>query len=103
MSKPEATEPTRAEIEIELERLRHRESLLDATELIADIGHCEWDYEHGRLKSCSAGYARIFNMSPAEVLESQNSWEKVLDQIHPEDRDLYLKSYRSQTETGWFR
>jgi diguanylate cyclase (GGDEF)-like protein/PAS domain S-box-containing protein len=91
---------SREELESELEKLRHRQALLDATEQVADIGHCEWDYEHDRLISCSPGYARIFNMSLAEVLDSQSSWEKVLDQIHPEDRELFTNSYRSQQQTG---
>jgi len=91
---------SRAELESELKKLRHRQALLDATEQIADIGHCEWDYERDRLISCSPGYARIFNMSLAEVLDSQSSWEKVLDQIHPEDRELFTNSYKSQQQTG---
>ena len=89
-----------AELESELKKLRHRQTLLDATEQIADIGHCEWDYEHDRLISCSEGYARIFNMSLAQVMESQSSWQKVLDQIHPDDRELYSDSYRSQRQAG---
>jgi diguanylate cyclase (GGDEF)-like protein/PAS domain S-box-containing protein len=97
-SRKQAT--SRAELESELEKLRHRQALLDATEQIADIGHCEWDYEHDRLISCSEGYARIFNMSLAEVLESQSSWEKVLNQIHPQDREAFTNSYRSQLQTG---
>jgi diguanylate cyclase (GGDEF)-like protein/PAS domain S-box-containing protein len=92
---------SREELESELEKLRHRQALLDATEQVADIGHCEWDYEHDRLISCSPGYARIFNMSLAEVLDSQSSWEKVLDQIHHEDRELFTNSYKSQLQNGF--
>ncbi len=89
-----------AELEDELERLRHRELLLDATEQVAHIGHCEWDYENGYIKSCSDGYARIFNESVAQVLESQSSWDRVLDLIHPEDQQHYTRSYESQLQTG---
>jgi diguanylate cyclase (GGDEF)-like protein/PAS domain S-box-containing protein len=88
------------ELNMELEALRHREELLDVAEQLANIGHCEWDYDDDRIKSCSAGYARIFNLSVAEVIGSQTSWEKVLQQIHPEDRELYTRSYRSQREVG---
>ena len=84
----------------ELERLRHRESLLDATEQLAQIGHCEWDYESKCLKSCSDGYARIFNQTVDEVMESQGSWSQVLELIHPEDREIYTQSYESQKQTG---
>ncbi len=46
-----------SELEAELERLRHQEMLLDATEQAAQIGHCDWDYETGLIKSCLNGYA----------------------------------------------
>jgi len=39
-------------------------------------------------------------MSIEEVIESQSSWQKVLGQIHPEDRDHYNESYLSQTTAG---
>jgi diguanylate cyclase (GGDEF)-like protein/PAS domain S-box-containing protein len=74
--------------------------LLDVAEQLANIGHCEWDYDNDCIKSCSEGYARIFNLSVAEVIDSQSSWEKMLQQIHPEDRGLYTRSYRSQREVG---
>ncbi len=57
--------------------LDQRESL-DATELIAQIGHCQWDYRHNRLLSCSQGYARIFNMSVEEVITLQSNWDQTL-------------------------
>jgi len=89
-----------AKLKAELERLRHRELLLDTTEQIAHIGHCEWDFENKRIKSCSDGYARIFNRTVDDVIESHASWEQVLNQLHPEDRELYARSYLSQLETG---
>jgi len=84
----------------ELDRLRQRELLLDATEQIASIGHCEWDFDSDRLKSCSDGYARIFGLGVNEVIEAHNSWDKLLEQIHPDDRELYARSYKSQREQG---
>jgi len=84
----------------ELGRLRHRESLLDATEQLAQIGHCEWDYENKCIKSCSDGYARIFNQTVDEIAESQGSWDQVLELIHPEDRAIYVRSYESQKQAG---
>ncbi len=84
----------------EIERLLDERELLDATELIAQIGHCQWDYNHNRLISCSRGYARIFNMSVEEVIAAQSNWEISLAQIHPEDRDLYLEAYYAQQESG---
>ena len=55
--------------EAEFEELLEQRELLDATELVAQMGHCQWDYQHNRLISCSQGYARIYNMSVAEILE----------------------------------
>ncbi len=89
-----------AVLEAELDRLRHRELLLDVTEQIAHIGHCEWDFENNRIKSCSDGYARIFNQTVDEVIEAHSNWEQVLAAIHPEDRELYARSYFSQLESG---
>ena len=84
----------------ELDKLRHREILLDTTEQIAQIGHCEWDYENDCIRSCSDGYARLFGMTVGEVQEVQSSWEKALEQIHPDDRERYRRSYESQERLG---
>ena len=91
---------TRAQLIDELVSLRHRESLLNAAEHIAGIGHCEWDYEHDRLTSCSEEYANIFGMTIDEVIKAQKNWKIWLKQIYPEDRERYELSYRSQAETG---
>jgi len=85
---------------VEFEKLLEQSELLDATELIAQLGHCRWDYRNNRLISCSQGYARIFNMSVTEIIALQSSWEQSLSQIHPEDRDKYLAAYYAQPETG---
>ena len=87
-------------MEAELEHLWRREVLFDATQRIGRFGYCEWDYVNGRIKSCTEEYARIFGMSTKEVIESQDSWEKVLEQIHPDDRETYTKSYQSQFSEG---
>ena len=84
----------------ELDKLRHRETLLDTTEQIAQIGHCEWDYQNDCIRFCSDGYARLFGLSVGEILEVQSSWEKALEQIHPDDRERYRQSYNSQERLG---
>jgi len=89
-----------AELEAELEHLRHRELLLDVTEQLAQIGHCEWDHENNRIKSCSDGYARIFNRTVDEVMASHCEWEQLLGTVHTEDRELYARSFYSQLEAG---
>jgi diguanylate cyclase (GGDEF)-like protein/PAS domain S-box-containing protein len=82
----------------ELESLRRRDNLLDVSEQLANIGHCEWDYDNDCILSCSEGYARIFGLSVDEVLASQTSWEDVMQQIHLEDREQYTQSYESQRQ-----
>jgi chemotaxis family two-component system sensor kinase Cph1 len=88
------------EMETELDRLWRREVLFDATQTIGHFGYCDWDYGNGRIKSCTEEYARIFGMSIEEVIASQDSWDKVLEQIHPDDRELYAKSYQKQFSRG---
>jgi len=39
-------------------------------------------------------------MSIEEVIESQSSWEKVVEQIHPDDRQEYRESYRLRLGKG---
>ncbi len=85
---------------VEFENLLEQSELLDATELLAQIGHCRWDYENNRLISCSQGYARIFNMSVEEIIEFQSSWGQSMSQIVAEDRDKYIAAYYAQRESG---
>ena len=83
-------------MQVELDRLRQREALFDAAESIARMGHWEWDYLSNCLVDCSEGFARIYNRSVEQMLESQSSWEKMLEQIHPDDRQKYLDAYQSE-------
>ena len=73
------------ELLAELNRLQHRDKLLDVAEQLASIGHCEWDYDNNRILACSEGYARIYGMSVADVLSFHANWDNVIQQIHPED------------------
>jgi diguanylate cyclase (GGDEF)-like protein/PAS domain S-box-containing protein len=84
----------------ELENLRHRDTLLDIAEQLAQIGHCEWDFDNDCLLSCSEGYARIYGLGMEEVLAAQTSWDDVLLQLHEDDREHYTRSYQSQRQTG---
>ncbi len=86
---------TREELEVELGRLRRRESLFDATEQAAKIGHYEWNYQHDRLESCSKEYASLYDMSVKEVLAYQDSWEKTVQQVHPDDQEQYRQGWEA--------
>ncbi len=75
-----------------LERFRHREILFNATEAVAHIGHYEWDYEKDCLRSCSEEYANLFGTTVEEMMAAESSREKTLEQIHPDDRESFLKN-----------
>jgi diguanylate cyclase (GGDEF)-like protein/PAS domain S-box-containing protein len=80
------------QLQEKLEQLLRRLTLFEATERVAKIGHYEWSRVHGRLESCSAEYAKLFNMTVAEALAAHNTVEKTLQLLHPEDREHYLKA-----------
>jgi diguanylate cyclase (GGDEF)-like protein/PAS domain S-box-containing protein len=86
------TELSRDQLEQKLERLFRRLALYEATERVARIGDYEWSRVHGRLESCSEEYASLFNMSVEEVLAAQSTLESTLMQIHPEDREYYMRA-----------
>ena len=73
------------ELEAEVRRLWRREAFFNATQEIAHIGFCEWDYEHDRIKTCTQTYADIFGMTIEAVIANHSSWDKIILQIHPED------------------
>ena len=88
------------ELEKGIKRPWHSEAFFDASQKLAHLGYCEWDYENDRIMSCTPVYAQIFGMSVEEVIESQSYWQQVVEQIHPEDRDQYTSSYRLQLGKG---
>ncbi|MEE8365248.1 MAG: diguanylate cyclase [Gammaproteobacteria bacterium] len=91
---------TKSQLVEELERQRNRETLLQAIERIGQIGYYEGNYESDRIESCSVEYARIYGMSVEEVIASQDSREKILLQIHPDDREYYEKVDKAYRKGG---
>jgi len=90
--RPDFTELSRVQLEQKLTQLFRRLALYDATERVAKIGNYEWSRVQGRLESCSEEYANLFNMTVEEVLLAQSTLEKTLLQIHPEDREYYMRA-----------
>ena len=90
---------SRDQLQVKLQDLERRLSVQAAIESAAGIGHYHWSRDYDRLESCSEEYAKLFNMSVEEVLEAQNSFEKLLDVIHPDDRDSYLAATRELHDT----
>jgi len=94
VTNPILTLPTDSALEAELAKFRQHQALLDKTELIAHIGHYEWSYDLDCLLSCSEEYARIHDMTVAQVLLAQDSWQKLLRRVHPDDRKTCIESMR---------
>ena len=86
-------------IDTELKRLRHREARYEAIERIAKLGHYEWNYELDCLESCSREFASIFEMTVEKAISTLRSWDKVIDFVHPDDRENYCKEVRSLRQT----
>jgi diguanylate cyclase (GGDEF)-like protein/PAS domain S-box-containing protein len=85
--------------EEEFEKLQRRQTLFEATEQFANVGHYEWNYELDQLESCSEEYAKIFNMTISEALAAHSSWASTLGQIHPEDLEHYRESSEELRDT----
>ena len=92
LTNPNLTLPVDTALEAELAKFRQHQALLDRTERIAHIGHFEWSYELNCLLSCSEEYARIHDMSVPEIMLAHNSWQGVLQQLHPDDREVFEQS-----------
>ena len=76
----------------ELDELRFMLLLHEASIRAASVGQFEWDHKYNRLGYCSKEYAKLYGHRHVNIAGAQNTWEKFLTQIHPDDRDLYLKT-----------
>jgi PAS domain S-box-containing protein len=88
------------ELSTSLDKPWYRDAFIDASHRLANLGYCEWDYAHGRIISCTPHYAEIFGMSVEEVIESQSTWDKVLQQLHPDDHERYARSHEQHLGAG---
>ena len=77
----------------ELQRLRQREALFEATERLAKIGHYQWDRQNDCLESCSEEYANILNINIDDAKSSLSSFKNFLSFVHPEDHQHYKISF----------
>ena len=84
----------------ELEHYRYQKLLLHAIDRIARVGYYEWCYENDRLLTCSEEYANIFKMTPKQMLEAENSYEKSLLGIYPDDREEYRRNTENLLKTN---
>ena len=76
----------------ELDELRFMLLLHEASVRATSVGQFEWDYKRNCLGYCSKEYAKLFGHRHVNIAGAQNTWEKFITQIHPDDRDRYLKT-----------
>ena len=76
----------------ELDELRSMLLLHETSIRATSIGQFEWDNKNNCLGYCSKEYARLFDHRHANITDAHSTWEKFLTQIHPDDRDRYLKT-----------
>lgn len=80
---------SRAELEAELELLRHREILFNESERFIHQGYFEWNVERKQYQSWSPNFTRILNL-PAEFEHDPVRLRQQLDTlIHPKDIDRF--------------
>ena len=76
----------------ELDELRFMLLLHEASIRATFVGQFEWDQKNDCLGYCSKEYAELFGHRHVNIAGVQSTWEKFLSQIHPDDRDHYLKT-----------
>jgi diguanylate cyclase (GGDEF)-like protein/PAS domain S-box-containing protein len=78
------------------EALRRSEAGLTGAQRIAHVGSCEWDVATGEVRWSDESY-RIFGLRPQQVALTA---ERVLEMLHPEDRDRAVAVTRAALEDG---
>ena len=71
------------------EVIRENEALLSHTARMAGVGHWVWDEVADRLIHCSPELATLHGVTMEEYLASHSSFERLLECVHPEDREKY--------------
>jgi diguanylate cyclase (GGDEF)-like protein/PAS domain S-box-containing protein len=92
MTFPPSNIDNRLELGVALAKWRDLENVIDTTESLVQTGYYEWSENRDCLISCSEQYARIFDMTVAQVLEAHSSWEGAMKQVHPDDVEHYSQA-----------
>lgn len=71
------------------EALWKSNALFSQSEAMGNMGHWTWDLVEDKLISCSDQFARIYEMTVPEALDYFISSSKVIDQIHPDDKERF--------------
>ncbi len=89
------TKQRQAEIE-----LRRSHTLYRQAQLMANLGHWEWDYVNDKMISCSDQVAQIYEMDVDEAMAFFSSWESELSVIHPDDQARYTQNVDDSEAQG---
>ena len=81
-------------------RLWIQQNKLDQAERLAKLGFWDWDDIENRLSDCSEGYARLLEMTKAEVMANFCTNEQDQRAFHPDDVARYLEAEATEAARG---
>ena len=91
---------SRAALEAELSSMRQQITLFNESEALARVGHFEWNATRRCLQSSSPNFAEILGFPAATLLNTQSVIAKILQCIHPDDRERYQALYDTPGDDG---
>lgn len=78
------------------EKLDRSESLLEQAVRIAGLGHWTVDEVSREFLHVSNEYAGIFGLTSAEFMHGYRALDRVIELVHPEDRERVAKTFRGR-------
>ncbi len=80
--------------------LEYRDALTQQAEEIIDLGYFNFDLESEKYNFISEGFARIHGVSRETYLQSVNSRNDDMSDVHPDDYERLATEYRNHHKTG---
>lgn len=91
---------SRAELEAELALLRQQVALFNESQVFARVAHFEWNATRQCFFSCSQTFAAMFGLADEASVQAPSAMAKILECIHPEDRERYQALYDTSEDDG---
>ncbi len=79
------------ELKLKEQELKKSNTLYNQTEQVGKLGHWDWDEIKQRFIFCSIQYAKIFDMSVEQMVETVISFTNDIELIYKDDRERYAK------------
>ncbi len=79
--------------------LRESEALLRQAVRMGHMGHWEWDPRTHTYITCSEELAQLYGYSVDEYLKRYNDLDSLLEDIHPDDLDVYGEAVKASEES----